>query len=154
MKPPIAFRNMEASGSDWIQPLRTLVTADNEFAGASEHASSLEPEKELAGGVLRQAASDLRRFRESANAVGREIYWDAHSWFNSNDTTWPYSFLNVCQALGISPEDIRGEVFADARAGWLSHARRVAIATATQSVGLVLVLFSSRRGRTLAVQHS
>lgn len=108
----------------------------------------------MAGGVLRQAASDLRRFRASEDAAGREIYRDARSWFNSNDTAWPYSFLNVCQSLGISPEDIRGEVFADARAGWLSHARRVAIATATQSVGSVLVLFSSRRSRTLAIQHS
>ena len=114
----------------------------------------IERERALAGGVLRQAASDLRRFRASEDAGGREIFRDARSWFNSNDTAWPYSFLNVCQSLGISPEDIRAEVFADVGAGWLSHARRVAMATATQSIGSVLVLFSSRRNRTLAVQPS
>lgn len=137
-----------------MQPLPTFTSPAEGFAGASDHANSTEPERALAGGVLRQAASDLRRFRASEDAAGREIYCDARSWFNSNDTAWPYSFLNVCRSLGISPEDIRGKVFADARAGWVSHARRVAIATATQSVGSVLVLFSSRRSRTLAVQHS
>jgi len=153
MRATIAPFKTEENGSDWMQPLPTLTSPAQEFAGASDHANLSEPERALAGGVLRQAASDLRRFRESKDAVGREIYRDARSWFNSSDTAWPYSFLNVCQSLGISPEEIRGEVFADARGGWLSHARRVAIATATQSVGSVLVLFSSRRNRTLAVQH-
>ena len=154
MRATIAYFKTQENGSDWTQPLPTLTSPAKGFAGVSEHANSTEPERALAGGVLRQAASDLRRFRESENAIGREIYSDARSWFNSNDTTWPYSFLNVCRSLGVSPENIRGEVFADAQAGWLSHARRVAIATATHFVGSLLVHFLSRRSRTFAVQHS
>jgi hypothetical protein len=119
-----------------------------------EATNPINSETALAAGVLRQAASDLRRFHESEDAVGREMYSDARSWFNSNDTEWPYSFLNVCQSLGISPEDIRDEVFADARPGWLSHSRRVALATATQVVGSLSTLFSSRRRIALAVHHS
>lgn len=147
MSPTIANLKIKGNESIRMQPLETLATG-------CDHACSSEPERALAAGVLRQAASDLRRFRRSEDAAGREIYRDARSWFNSDDTAWPYSFLNVCQLLGISPEEIRGEVFADARAGWRSHARRVAIATATQFVGSALVLFLSRRSRTLAVQHS
>ena len=154
MKTALAPLNMEESGSDWLQPLRSLEIAENEFAGASEHAHSLGPESALAGAVLRQAASDLRRFREAEDAIGRELYSEALGWFNSDDSTWPYSFLNVCQSLGVSPEDIRDEVFADARAGWLSHTRRVATATATHFAGSLALLFLSRRNRTLAVQHS
>ena len=153
MKPSIAPSNMEESGSDWLQELRTLETMEQEFARASAHADSSGPEKELAGAVLRQAASDLRRFRRSKDAIGREICGEARSWFNSNDTAWPYSFLNVCRSLGLLPEEVRAEVFADAQGGWLSHARRTAIATATHVVGSLAILLSPRRSRTLAAQH-
>ena len=154
MRPTIAHPKIQGDASDWMPPLRTLASLDEKFAGASDKAKSIEPEKALAAGVLRQATNDLRRFRESEDSVGREMYWDARSWFISNDTEWPYSLLNVCESLGISPENIRDEVFADVRSGWLSHSRRVAITTATQFIGSLSTLFSSRRGRTLAVQHS
>jgi hypothetical protein len=154
MRPTIAHRKIQGEGGDWTPPVRTLASLDKEFAGAPDKANSIEPERVLAAGILRQAASDLRRFRESEDALGREMYRDARSWFLSNDTEWPHSFLNVCESLGISPENIRDEVFADARSGWLSHSRRVALATATQFVGSLSVLFSSRRGGALAVRHS
>ncbi len=103
-----------------MPPFRILASPDEEIA-VSHKPNPTEPEKALAAGVLRQAASDLRRFHQSEDAVGREMHSDARSWFNSNDRDWPYSFLNVCELLGISAEDIRDEVFADARTGWLSH---------------------------------
>ena len=154
MKPTIVHLKIQQDGRHWLPPFRTLASLDEEFAGASDKPNPTEPERALAAGVLRQAASDLRRFRESEDAVGREMYSDARSWFNSSDTEWPYSFLNVCQSLGISPEDIRDEVFADAQPGWLSHSRRVALATAMQFVGALSTLFASRRRSALAVRHS
>jgi len=154
MRPTIAHRKIQGEGGDWTPQVRTLASLDKEFAGAPDKANPIEPERAVAAGVLRQAANDLRRFRESEDAIGREMYWDARSWFLSNDTEWPYSFLNACSSLGISPEDIRDEVFADARSGWLSHSRRVALATATQFVGSLSTLFSSRRRSALAVRHS
>jgi hypothetical protein len=152
MRPTIAHFKIQEDGRDWMPPFRTLASPDEEIAVASDKVK--QPEKALAAGVLRQAANDLRRFRESEDAVGREMYWDARSWFVSNDTKWPYSFLNVCELLGISAEDIRDEVFADARCGWLSHSRRVALATAIQLVGSISTLFSSRRSSALTVRHS
>ena len=154
MRPTIAHRKIQGEGGDWTPQVRTLASLDKEFAGAPDKANPIEPERALAAGVLRQAANDLRRFRESEDAVGREMYWDARSWFVSNDTEWPYSFLNVCYSLGIAPENIRDEVFADARSGWLSHSRRVALATATQFVGsLSTLFFSTRRTSSLAARH-
>lgn len=32
---------------------------------------------------------------------------EASRWFFDNDTTWPYSFLNLCYALGLDPGYIR-----------------------------------------------
>ena len=154
MRPTIAHLKIQEDGSDSTPPVQTLASLDKEFAGALDKANPIEPERALAAGVLRQAANDLRRFRESEDAIGREMYWDARSWFLSNDTEWPYSFLNVCHSLGIAPENIRDEVFADARSGWLSHSRRVALATATQFVGsLSTLFFSTRRTSSLAARH-
>jgi len=154
MRPTIAHLKIQEDRSDSTPPVQTLASLDKEFAGALDKANPIEPERALAAGVLRQAANDLRRFHESEDAVGREMYWDARSWFLSNDTEWPYSFLNVCHSLGIAPENIRDEVFADARSGWLSHSRRVALATATQFVGsLSTLFFSTRRTSSLAARH-
>jgi hypothetical protein len=116
-------------------------------------AGPIAPERALATGVLHQAAADLRRFRDSKDAVGREVYFDARSWFMSNDREWPYSFTNVCDSLGLSPDDMRDEVFADEHSGWLLHSGRVARATAKQFVGSFSALFSSRRRRALEVRH-
>jgi hypothetical protein len=87
---------------------------------------SSAPEIALAKGVLAQAKQDLRRFRRAQDGVGREIYEDAYSWVTANDFSWPYSFLNVCKALRLSPESLRAELLPRARTGWFSRSRRIA----------------------------
>src|SRR6267143_1405600 len=70
-------------------------------------------QKELAAGILKQAALDLRRFHGGTSAVEREFYLDAYRWVMSDDCSWPFSFLNVCQALDLIPETVRQEVLGD-----------------------------------------
>ena len=79
------------------------------------------PEKGLAAGVLKQAAHDLRRFRAATRGVKRELYLDAYGWIIANDFSWPYSFVNVCKLLEVSPEVVRTEVFADASVSLLDY---------------------------------
>src|SRR4029450_9682565 len=87
------------------------------------------PEKHLAAGVLKQAAHDLRRFRAATTGVKRELYLDAYTWITANDFSWPYSFVNVCKLLDVSPEVVRTEIFADASLSlldyWTTRAGRV-----------------------------
>ena len=87
------------------------------------------PEKGLAIGVLKQAAYDLRRFRTATKAVDRELYVDAHSWVTAYDSSWPYSFMNVCKLLDLCPEVVRAELLADASLGpfhyWIRRAGRL-----------------------------
>jgi hypothetical protein len=80
----------------------------------------------LAKSVLAQVKEDLGRFRGVSDRVGREMYRDAYSWVVSNDFAWPYSFLNVCEALGLSPEGQRAELLADTPPSWYSRSRRMA----------------------------
>jgi hypothetical protein len=73
--------------------------------------------KDLAAGILKQAAADLRRFHGATSAVEREFYLDAHRWVISDDCSWPFSFLNVCQVLNLAPETIREEMLTDLSLG-------------------------------------
>jgi hypothetical protein len=79
------------------------------------------PEKDLALGVLKQAARDLRRFRSATRGVRRELYLDAYDWITANDFSWPYSFVNVCKLLDVCPEGVRTEIFADASLSWFDY---------------------------------
>src|SRR5213596_1987181 len=91
------------------------------FSVAPTEPPAPAPEKGLAAGVLKQAARDLRRFRAATKGLKRELYLDAYSWITANDFSWPYSFVNVCKLLDVSPDVIRTEVLADASLGWLDY---------------------------------
>jgi len=86
--------------------------------------------KDLAAGILKQAELDLRRFHGATSAVEREFYLDAHRWVRSDDHSWPFSFLNVCQTLGLAPETVRQEVLDDLSLGafgyWSRRCERAA----------------------------
>jgi hypothetical protein len=80
----------------------------------TSNADSLEESKrELAAGVLKQAAQDLRRFHAATSKVERELYYDAYRWVMSEDYSWPFSFPNVCQLLNRAPEELRQELVGD-----------------------------------------
>lgn len=86
--------------------------------------------RDLATGILKQAAVDLRRFHGATSAVEREFYLDAHRWVTSDDCNRPFSFLNVCQTLNLAPETVREEVLGDLSLGafgyWSRRCRRAA----------------------------
>ena len=73
--------------------------------------------KDLAAGILKQAGLDLRRFHDATSEIEREFYLDAYRWVISDDCSWPFSFLNVCQLLDLIPETVREEVLADMSLG-------------------------------------
>jgi len=73
--------------------------------------------KDLAAGILKQAGLDLRRFHGATSGVEREFYLDAYGWVMSDDCSWPFSFLNVCEALNLAPETVREEVLGDLSLG-------------------------------------
>jgi hypothetical protein len=85
-------------------------------------------QKELAAGILEQATLDLRRFHGATSGVEREFYLDAYRWVISDDCSWPFSFLNVCQLLDLIPETVREEVLAEMSLGvfgyWTRRCKR------------------------------
>ena len=105
------------------------MTTKNNMNAVEDYASGTN-QKDLAAGILKQAAQDLRRFNGATSAVERELYLDAYSWITSDDCAWPFSFLNVCQLLNLAPDVVRLELSADASAGFFTYwAQRCARAT-------------------------
>jgi hypothetical protein len=131
---------------------RRLTMREN-AATNSHEVEVVTPERALAAGVLRQATADLRQFRHSKDAVGREMHADAYSWFIANDNDWPYSFCSVCHVLGLSTEAVLDEVLAHAESTWYSHSRRIARGLA-QSVKVPLSALFSRRAQSFASAKS
>ena len=133
------------------EQLAAFLKAESGNAGSAHFsAPSAEPtppaaEKGLAIGVLKQAAYDLRRYRTATKAADRELYLDAHSWVTAYDSSWPYSFTNVCKLLDLCPEMVRTDLLADASLGpfhyWIRRAGRL---SRKLSASVVRVLESRR----------
>jgi len=101
--------------------------------------------KDLAGEILRQAELDLRRFHGATSAVEREFYLDAYRWVVSDDCSWPFSFLNVCQALNLTPETVRQEMLGDLSLGTFGYlSRRCARAVRRFKICLSNIFTSER----------
>jgi hypothetical protein len=52
----------------------------------------------------------LRTFCGCAGSPGRRnqrLFREAAEWFDSSDTSWPFAFEFICDALGLEPEWIR-----------------------------------------------
>ena len=73
-------------------------------------------EKILAASVLCQAVEDLHKFHCARHKVGQMLYQEVSNWINSNDRSSPYSFLNLCKALDLSPDQLRGELLSESSA--------------------------------------
>jgi hypothetical protein len=102
-------------------------------------------QRELAAGVLKQAAQDLRRFRGATSKIEREIYLDAHRWLTVDECSSPFSFLNVCQFLGLVPEQVREDLIGDASSKSFSYWIRRCGRAASRLRNSVTQLFVSDR---------
>ena len=79
-------------------------------------------EKILAANILCQAAEDLQKFHCARHKVGQMLYKEVSHWITSNDRSSPYSFLNLCEALDLAPDRLRGELLAGDSSGTM-HTR-------------------------------
>lgn len=57
--------------------------------------------------MLEQAALDLQSRRFGRRREARRNYSEARQWVTSNDRSHPFSFVNICEALKLSPDRTR-----------------------------------------------
>jgi hypothetical protein len=65
------------------------------------------PERELAVAMLDAAAVDLQKYRYARRRSRQRMYWQTYQWVASGDGEWPFSFVNICESLRLSPEALR-----------------------------------------------
>jgi hypothetical protein len=65
------------------------------------------PEKRLMLAVLEDAAAAVGRNAGRNTDPEREAVREAEEWCWSEDRSWPFSFLNVCDVLGFDPSCMR-----------------------------------------------
>jgi len=88
--------------------LRALLTGGEILPSQLPSASHWGPELCLAAAVFVQAMSDIRLRR----ADGRDhvLVSSATRWVQSNDVSWPLSFVRVCELLQLDPSWVRRSV--------------------------------------------
>jgi hypothetical protein len=66
-----------------------------------------QPEVRLMLAVMEDAVATYQRYAAEVNGRNQRLFEEAEDWINSTDTSWPYSFENICVALRVEPETLR-----------------------------------------------
>ena len=69
--------------------------------------ASLQPEKRLMLAVLEDGVGTFQKYAGVTGRRARRLFAEAEEWFASNDAEWPFTFVSICQSLGLEPEYIR-----------------------------------------------
>ena len=70
-------------------------------------------EEVLAAAVLKLAFEDLQKHRGATDVRSRRAFREAYVWVKSDERRWPFSFLNVCDMLELSPGALRSKLLTD-----------------------------------------
>jgi hypothetical protein len=71
------------------------------------HDASRDPEKSLRLAVLEEAIGTLARNAGRGTANAQRVMRDVEAWYSSDDTSWPFSFRNICDSLGFDAGFLR-----------------------------------------------
>ncbi len=64
-------------------------------------------EEKLMFVVLTDAIECFQKYYGATNKKGRALYDEAAAWISSQDASWPFSFENICETLGMNPNYLR-----------------------------------------------
>jgi hypothetical protein len=68
---------------------------------------SSQPEKRLMLAVMEDAITTFQKSVHGATRRQRRLLKETEEWVGSNDTSWPFSFENICSALDIEADYLR-----------------------------------------------
>lgn len=96
--------------------LEPEVVLPSQFYGKGGLDASLQPEKRLMLAVMEDAVGTFQKYVWSRDRSGQRLLVEVEDWFNSDDVDWPYSFVNICHALGLDVTFMR-----DGLRRWKQH---------------------------------
>ena len=68
---------------------------------------SLQPEKSLMFAVLSDAVECFQKYALSRDEYENRLFRETEIWICEENREWPFSFINVCEALTIDPPYLR-----------------------------------------------
>jgi len=80
--------------------------------------ATMQPEKRLMLAVLEDAIATFQRSLGASTRAGARERDEVRAWLASDDTSWPYAFVNICHVLGFEPSYLRAGL-----GRWLTAAR-------------------------------
>jgi hypothetical protein len=79
----------------------------SQFFSRLEVDASLQPEKRLMLAVLEDAVGTFQKLTVARDRRGQALFADTEAWFASDAIEWPFSFVNVCNALSLDVSYMR-----------------------------------------------
>jgi hypothetical protein len=99
-------RNIGLRGGSAVELEPESVLPSQYFAHAAIDAS-LQPEKRLMLAVLEDAVGTFQKYVNARERSSQKLFTEVEDWFASDDQEWPYSFVNISQALGLEVPYLR-----------------------------------------------
>ena len=106
------MRNQSVTGAAIVRGpgagLEPDVMLPSQFFQGDRGGASIQPEKRLMLAVLEEALTTFQKHAAARTRVGQQLFAEVEEWTTSDDTEWPFSFLNICHALSLEPAYVRG----------------------------------------------
>ena len=80
---------------------------DPSASPATDPAGELQPEKRLMFAVLADAIRTATQQEVAVRQRRCQLIREAKAWFAADDQEWPFSFVSICDALGIDAARLR-----------------------------------------------
>lgn len=98
------------SGVLFEENLDPEIIVPEQFFENARRRSAAAPETLLAVAVLERAVADLREYRYRTRRRYQRLYMEAYEWVASNNRSWPFSFVNLCEVLNLPVDGLRGRL--------------------------------------------
>lgn len=78
-----------------------------QYLSTTQRKTYMEPEKRLMLAVLEDAVICFQKCLHSSSPKERLSFEEAEAWILEEDSHWLFSFVNICEALGLDPAYLR-----------------------------------------------
>jgi hypothetical protein len=83
---------------------------DTILPGQLDNVSAPCPEWRLMLAVLEDAVAIYRKYAGMGGRKHRKLLRETEEWLFSDDTSWPFSFVNACQTVGVDVTWLRAHL--------------------------------------------
>lgn len=91
------------------KPFISDIILPEQFAHLSAAANS--PERRLMLAVFESSLHDYQQNKGMGSRRACRLFHETEEWFRSADTTWLFSFENICMVLGLDAQAVREALF-------------------------------------------